>query len=103
MTVVGLGLFVTGVGPRPAGAIWASVYDLGLYNVVYAGAALVCLLAARRPGPDRLAWVSLTIAILLGVVGNLVYTLVVARLDEEPFPRSPTSSTSATTCRCTSP
>jgi diguanylate cyclase len=86
LTVVSLGLFATGVGPRPAGDAWGAVYDLGLYNAVYAGAAVVCLLAVRRTGADRLAWVALTVAILLGIVGNLVYSLVIARMAEEPFP-----------------
>ena len=85
-TVLALGLFATGVGLRPAGDSWAAVYDLGLYNTVYAGAALVCLLAVRRPGPDRLAWAALGVAILLGVLGNLVYTLAIAPMDDEPFP-----------------
>jgi diguanylate cyclase (GGDEF)-like protein len=85
-TVLALGLFATGVGPRPADEAWAAVYDLGLYNAVYAGAALVCVLAVRRSSPDRLAWAALAASILLGVVGNLVYTLVIARMDEEPFP-----------------
>ena len=86
VTVTALALFATGVGPRPDGAFWTTAYDLVLYNVVYAGAAGVCFLAARRPGPDRLAWCALAAAVTLGLVGNLVYTLVVARMDEEPFP-----------------
>jgi diguanylate cyclase (GGDEF)-like protein len=85
-TVVSLGLFATGIGPRPEGAGWAAVYDLGLYNAVYAGAAVVCMLAVRSSSPDRLAWAALAVAILLGVGGNLVYTLIIARMDVEPFP-----------------
>jgi diguanylate cyclase (GGDEF)-like protein len=85
-TVVSLGLFATGVGPRPAGQAWAAVYDLGLYNAVYAGAALVCLAAVRRSHADRVAWASLAVAILLGVVGNLVYSLTIAPREDEPFP-----------------
>ncbi|MCF6745548.1 EAL domain-containing protein [Blastococcus sp. KM273128] len=86
VTLLCLGLFATGVGPRPAGEVWALVYDLGFYNAVYAGAALVCLLTVRRSRADRLAWSALAVAILLGLVGNLVYSLVIAPLDEEPFP-----------------
>ena len=44
------------------------------------------LAAARRGRVDRVAWASLAVAILLGVVGNLVYSLVIARMAEEPFP-----------------
>jgi diguanylate cyclase (GGDEF)-like protein len=86
LTVASLGLFATGIGARPAGAAWTVVYDLVLYNAVYLGAALVCAGAARRARADRVAWASLAVAILLGVIGNLVYTLVIARMEEEPFP-----------------
>ena len=86
VTVTALALFATGVGPRPDGAFWTDAYDLVLYNAVYLGAAWVCFLAARRSGPDRLAWAALATAITLGAVGNLVYTLVIARMDVEPFP-----------------
>jgi diguanylate cyclase (GGDEF)-like protein len=85
-TLAALGLFATGVGPRPAGETWAAVFDLGLYNAVYVGAALVCLTVARRSRVDRVAWSALAIAILLGVAGNLVYTLVIAPMADEPFP-----------------
>jgi diguanylate cyclase (GGDEF)-like protein len=85
-TVVSLALFATGVVSRPAGEVWATVYDLVLYNAVYAGAALVCLGAVRRSRTDRVAWASLAIAVLLGLVGNLVYTLMIATLADEPFP-----------------
>jgi hypothetical protein len=86
VTVLALALFATGVGPRPAGEAWATVYDLFLYNTIYASAALVCLFAIRRSGPDRLAWASLATAILLGIAGNLIYTLAIAPTAEEPFP-----------------
>ena len=58
-------VFATGVGPRPDGETWAAFYDLWLYNLVYAGAAVVCLLAARRNRGERLAWTSLAAAIML--------------------------------------
>jgi diguanylate cyclase (GGDEF)-like protein len=86
LTFTALGLFASGIGPRPEGDAWAVVYDLVLYNVVYVGAALVCLAAARRARVDRIAWASLAVAILLGVVGNLVYSLVIIRMADEPFP-----------------
>ncbi|UOY03024.1 putative bifunctional diguanylate cyclase/phosphodiesterase [Blastococcus sp. PRF04-17] len=85
-TLVSLGLFATGIGPRPSGDAWAATYDLVLYNAVYVGAALVCLLACRRSRADRVAWAALAAAIVLGLAGNLVYTLAVATLPEEPFP-----------------
>ncbi|WP_141242940.1 putative bifunctional diguanylate cyclase/phosphodiesterase [Geodermatophilus obscurus] len=86
LTLAALALFTTGVWGRPDGEVWAVAYDLVLYNAVYVGAALVCALAALRAAGDRLAWWSMTVALLLGVAGNLVYSLVVARMAEEPFP-----------------
>ena len=86
LTLAALALFTTGVWGRPDGELWAVAYDLVLYNAVYAGAAVVCASAARRSVDDRLAWWSMTVALVLGLTGNLVYTLVVAQLTEEPFP-----------------
>ena len=85
-TLGALALFCTGIGARPAGEAWAWGYDLVLYNAVYIGAACVCLTTARRAGADRPAWRAMTLALLLSVAGNVVYTLVVARMAEEPFP-----------------
>ncbi len=86
VTLSALALFATGVWKRPDGGLWSVVYDLVLYNTVYVGAAVVCASAARRAVDDRLAWRSMTFALVLGVVGNLVYTLVIAPMPEEPFP-----------------
>ena len=86
LTLTALVLFTTGVWGRPDGELWAVAYDLVLYNAVYVGAAVVCASAARRTGDDRLAWWSMTVALGLGVAGNLVYSLAIAPLPEEPFP-----------------
>ena len=86
VTFVSLALFATGIGSRPDGEVWTAVYDLVLYNAVYVGSALVCIAAARRARADRVAWASLAVAISLGVVGNLVYTLAIAPMADEPFP-----------------
>lgn len=83
-----LALFATGVAGHPAGTGWAEVYDLGLYNAVYLGGLGACVCAARRTTADRLAWWSMALALALGLTGNLVYTLAVAPLDDEPFPSS---------------
>ncbi|MEX5720946.1 putative bifunctional diguanylate cyclase/phosphodiesterase [Geodermatophilus maliterrae] len=83
---VALALFTTGVWSRPDGAAWASAYDLVLYNAVYVGGAVVCVLAAVRHAADRLAWASLALALVLGLAGNLVYTLVISQMADEPYP-----------------
>jgi diguanylate cyclase (GGDEF)-like protein len=81
-----LALFATGVGPRPDGDLWTTGYDLVLYNAVYAFGAIVCVAAALTARGDRLAWWSLAVALALGVIGNVIYTLVIARMENEPFP-----------------
>jgi EAL domain-containing protein (putative c-di-GMP-specific phosphodiesterase class I)/GGDEF domain-containing protein len=86
VTLVALALFTTGVWGRPDGDLWDVVYDLVLYNAVYLGAAVVCAAAARRGRTERLAWLAMAVAFLLGVTGNVVYTTVVATLPVEPFP-----------------
>jgi diguanylate cyclase len=82
LTLAALALFTTGVWGRPPGEGWAAAYDLILYNLVYVGAALVCAGAAGRP--DGL--VGMTLSVVWGLVDNLVYSLVVAPMAEEPFP-----------------
>jgi diguanylate cyclase (GGDEF)-like protein len=86
VTLVSVALFATGMGPRPDGQAWALAYDLVLYNVVYVAGALVCLSAARRVPAERTAWLGLAVALFLGLAGNLIYTLVIAQLPDEPFP-----------------
>ena len=86
LTFASLGPFATGVGPRPAGEGGSVVYDLVLYNAVHLGAALVCITAVLRARADRAAWAALAVAILLGVAGNLVCTLAIATMEDEPLP-----------------
>ena len=86
VTLVSLALFATGVGSRPDGAAWDVGYDLVLYNLVCLGAAGVCVQGARRSPTERLAWWAMTVALLVNVVGNLVYSLVIAPMDPEPYP-----------------
>jgi diguanylate cyclase (GGDEF)-like protein len=78
--------FTTGVPGRPAGDGWALGYDLVLYNVVYLLGSVVCWQAARRVHAERLAWRAMSVGLLANVLGNVVYTLVIARMDDEPFP-----------------
>jgi diguanylate cyclase (GGDEF)-like protein len=78
--------FSTGIPGRPPGPGWAAVYDLVLYNAVYVLGAVLCWQAARRVPRERLAWRALAVAQLTNVLGNVVYTLVVARMEVEPYP-----------------
>jgi diguanylate cyclase (GGDEF)-like protein len=75
LTVVAVALFASGVGPRPDGAVWDRIYDVGLYNLAYLPAAAACWSAARRVRPERLAWRALALALVLSALVNPVRTL----------------------------
>ena len=86
LLLTGLALFATGVVRRPGGEQWALVYDLGLYNCISLAAAALCWQAARRVPAERLAWLAVATALLFSATGDVIYTLVISRLPEEPFP-----------------
>jgi diguanylate cyclase (GGDEF)-like protein len=79
-------VFATGTVVRPPGEAWDVAYDLGVYNAVSVLAAALCFQAAARSRPERVAWLALAVALLLNCTGDVIYTLVVARLPDEPFP-----------------
>ena len=81
-----LAVFATGVGLRPESALWDLFHGVVLYNLVFAGAALACLQAARRRPAERTAWRAIAASLLCTVSGNLAYSLVVAQLPETPHP-----------------
>ena len=72
LTLLGVALFATGVGPRPDGAAWDRLYDVVLYNSAYVPAAATAWAASVRVRRERLAWRSLTVALLL--YACLLYT-----------------------------
>lgn len=86
VVVVALLAFATGTVRRPEGELWALAYDLGLYNVIFVAAAVACRQAARRVPAERLAWSALGVALLLNVAANSIYSLVIVRMAEEPYP-----------------
>ncbi|HEY0506739.1 MAG TPA: EAL domain-containing protein [Blastococcus sp.] len=75
LTVLGVVLFATGVGPRPDGAGWDRLYDVVLYNCAYLPAAVLCCYAARRLPRERLAWRALAVSLLLNATANALRTL----------------------------
>ncbi|MGY1745573.1 diguanylate cyclase domain-containing protein [Blastococcus sp. SYSU D00695] len=79
-------LFVTGVGPRPAGSVWTFGYDVLLFNAGYVLSALVCLCAARRVPAERTAWTAMALGLSLAVAGNLTFGLVAVDGDTPQFP-----------------
>src|SRR3712207_2529986 len=83
--VVVLALFTTGTWSRPAGAGWDFVYDVVLYNAVYALAAAWSWSASRGTGA-RSAGRWLAVGLVVNAVANVAYTLLVATQDEPPYP-----------------
>jgi diguanylate cyclase len=86
LTVLGVALFATGVGPRPAGAGWDLLYDVVLYNVPYLPAAAAAWAASVRVRAERLAWRSLSVALLLYAVGNALRTMAAGTAGNQPYP-----------------
>jgi diguanylate cyclase (GGDEF)-like protein len=74
LAVLGVALYATGVGPRPAGAGWDRLYDVLLYNVAYLPTAVLCLYAAQRLPRERLAWRVLALSLLVNAAANAVRT-----------------------------
>jgi diguanylate cyclase (GGDEF)-like protein len=70
LTVLGVALFATGIGPRPDGLLWDRVYDVVLYNCAYLPSALLCWSAGGRVPRERLAWRTLACSLLLNAVAN---------------------------------
>jgi hypothetical protein len=86
LTVLGAALFATGVGPRPAGADWDRFYDVVLYNSAYLPAAAASWAASVRVGAERLAWRSLTVALVVIAVANALRTLAAGIGGNGPYP-----------------
>ncbi|WP_104523582.1 putative bifunctional diguanylate cyclase/phosphodiesterase [Blastococcus atacamensis] len=84
LTIGLVGLFATGIGPRPAGAAWDRTYDVVLYNLPYLAAAAACGMAARRVRTERVAWAALALALTLGAVGNALRVLSAGLEGNEP-------------------
>ena len=86
LTVLGVALFATGVGPRPAGARWDRFYDVVLYNCAYLPAAAAAWTASVRVRAERLAWRSLGVALVLYAVANVLRTLAAGTDGNGPVP-----------------
>jgi diguanylate cyclase (GGDEF)-like protein len=86
LTVLGVALFATGVGPRPAGAAWDRFYDVVLYNSAYFPAAAAAWAASVRVRAERLAWRSLAVALVLFAGANVLRTLAAGTGGNGPYP-----------------
>jgi diguanylate cyclase (GGDEF)-like protein len=84
--VVGcLAWFAVGTLLRPTGG-GSFLYDVGLYNAICLGAALMCWKAGNRTGSERSAWRWLAASLAVNALGNVLYTLIVAVAEKPPYP-----------------
>jgi diguanylate cyclase (GGDEF)-like protein len=88
LTVLGVALFATGIGFRPAGVGWDRIYDVVLYNSAYLPAAAVAWTASLRVRAERLAWRSLSVALVLYAVANVLRTLAAGVGGNGPYPQA---------------
>ena len=86
LTVLAVAVFASGIGPRPAGAGWDRLYDVALYNCAYLPAAAAAWTASVRVRAERLAWRSLTVALLLYALANALRTLASGTAGNGPYP-----------------
>ncbi|RBY95080.1 GGDEF-domain containing protein [Blastococcus sp. TBT05-19] len=74
LTVLAVGLFATGTGPRPPGEGWDRLYDVVLYNLAYLTAAVACWHASHRVPRERTAWRVLAASLVLNALANALRT-----------------------------
>jgi diguanylate cyclase len=74
LAIAGVLAFATGIGPRPEGEGWDLFYDVLLFNAPYPPAAALCWGAGRRVPAERLAWWTLSLALLLSCAANALRT-----------------------------
>ena len=74
---------LTGV---PSAGFVDRVIDDGIYNGVLVGAALVCVARACLVREERTAWALIGFGLAAWSAADLYYTVVLAKLDEPPYP-----------------
>jgi len=62
------------------------VYDLVVYNVVYAAGALLCWRSPSAGRRERLAWRLVAAALAVNVVANTYYTVAISTAADPPYP-----------------
>jgi two-component system, cell cycle response regulator len=68
------------------GELLTPVVDDRLYNASLVGGALVCVARAAYVREERLAWSVIAFGLLAWSAADLYYSLVLAKLDEPPYP-----------------
>ncbi len=85
--LAGLGLLVhaawlAGLGAGSADAL----INNGVYNGVLVLCALVCLLRAARPSPDRWTWLAFGLGLALWTAGDIYWTAALDDVKHPPYP-----------------
>ncbi len=62
------------------------VLELGVYNNIVLAAGLLCVMRGIAVNRDRVAWISMGIAVLAWGIGNTVWTFTVANEPDPPYP-----------------
>ena len=88
LTVLCVGLFATGIGPRPAGLGWDRFYDVVVYNSSYLPAAAAAYAASIRVRTERLAWRGLSVALVLYAAANALRTWFAGADGNGPYPQA---------------
>jgi hypothetical protein len=86
LTAVLTAAYATGVAVRPEGLGWDRFYDVVLYNSAYLPAAAAAFAASVRVRAERLAWRSLSLALVLYAVANTLRTLAAGTAGNGPYP-----------------
>ncbi|MDK3255883.1 putative bifunctional diguanylate cyclase/phosphodiesterase [Blastococcus capsensis] len=83
LTVALVAAFAAGLVHRPAGSLWTDLHALVAYNLPYLPAAAACWLAAARIPPERTAWRSLAVGLLLSIPSNALRTAAAQAPDSD--------------------
>ena len=78
--------FAVGVLVRDPGSGQVPALDIGAYCGAYLLGAALLLVQARDTGRERWAWRALAVGMIVTTGGDLYYSLVLAPLDEPPYP-----------------
>jgi len=74
---------VTLPGGLPLGEPWRSLW---LFNLVYVGASVACVVEAVHGSERRWAWGFVSLALVSTLAANVYYSLVLGPMDSPPYP-----------------
>jgi diguanylate cyclase len=86
LTLAALALNLAHTGLGLGGERWDVPLNAWLQNVVLAGACVLAIARARRPGRDRGGWIALALGICCWSLGNLYWNLALYSAEAPPYP-----------------